>query len=417
MRLWDLENVSGNAETMGYTTARIALLGDSGVGKTGLGWRIAHGAFREHSSTHGQQFWVIDQLGGTRSDGTQCEAVLWDLAGQPDYRLIHALFLDQANLGLLLFDPTNRERPLAGVEYWLRHLRAASGRAITTGESSAAEGAPTLLVAARADRGTPTLTANEIEAFRAHHGMSGYVVTSAKNDNDPGVLELIEKIKAALPWDRLTATTTTRTFKGIKEHVLKLKESDDATLLVSPEELRRQLEASDPEWQFTNAEMMTAIGHLENHGYVAVLRRANGEHAILLTPDLLVNLASSIVLEARRHERGLGLLDEARLLAGDYRFPELDALNEPDRSALLDAAASLFLRRNLCFREKPERSNLPRFPIIDQRKAAARDRYRVGRRLLPGLGRSRNSVRGIGRPTRLHEPLPQRRPLAKSGAV
>jgi hypothetical protein len=88
------------------------------AGSVRPGWRIAHGAFREHSSTHGQQFWVIDQLGGTRQDGTQCEAVLWDLAGQPDYRLIHALFLDQANLGLLLFDPTNRERPLAGVEYW-----------------------------------------------------------------------------------------------------------------------------------------------------------------------------------------------------------------------------------------------------------------------------------------------------------
>ena len=100
-------------------------MGDSGVGKTGLGWRIAHGAFREHSSTHGQQFWVVDQLGATRKDGMQCEAVLWDLAGQPDYRLTHALFLDQANLGLLLFDPTNRERPLGGVEYWLRHLRAA----------------------------------------------------------------------------------------------------------------------------------------------------------------------------------------------------------------------------------------------------------------------------------------------------
>ena len=50
--------------------------------------------------------------------------------------------------------------------------------------------------------------------------ISAYVVTSAKNDNDPGVPELIERIKNTLPWDRLTATTTTRTFKRIKEHVL-----------------------------------------------------------------------------------------------------------------------------------------------------------------------------------------------------
>ena len=372
LRLWDIQPAGEDAETVGYTTARIALLGDSGVGKTGLGWRIAHGAFREHSSTHGQQFWVIDQLGRTRQDGTQFEAVLWDLAGQPDYRLIHALFLDQANLGLLVFDPTNRERPLAGVEYWLRHLRAAIARAIAAGDSLAVRGAPTLLVAARADRGTPTLTADEIEAFRARHNISGYAVTSAQDNT--GVPELIEKIKAALPWDRLIPTTTTRTFKRVKEHILKLKESAAAMLLVSPRELRRQLEVSDHEWQFSDAEMMTAVGHLENHGYVTVLRRANGEEAILLAPDLLVNMASSIVLEARRHERGLGLLDEARLLAGGYRFPELDALDSPDRSTLLDAAASLFLRRNLCFRETLSDRTCLVFPsLINEKRPPAID--------------------------------------------
>jgi GTPase SAR1 family protein len=349
LRVWDIEPISADADTIEYTTARIALLGDSGVGKTGLGWRIAHGAFREHSSTHGQQFWVIDQLSRTRQDGTQCEAVLWDLAGQPDYRLIHALFLEQADLGLLVFDPTNRERPLAGVEYWLRHLRAATTRAGAAGKSAAIAGAPTLLVAARADRGTPTLTNGEIEAFCKRQEISNYIVTSAKEN--AGVPELIEQIKATVPWDRMTATTTTRTFKRIKEHVLKLKAAAGTPLLLPRAGLRRQLEVSDCEWQFTDDEMMTAVHHLANHGYVARLQRANGDEAILLTPDLLVNLVSSIVLEVRRHERGLGLVDEARLLAGDYRLPELDGLSGTDRSTLLDAAASLFLRRNLCFRE------------------------------------------------------------------
>jgi WD40 repeat protein len=46
-----------------YTTAKLVLVGDSGVGKTGLGWRLAHNEFIEHSSTHGQQFWVIPELG------------------------------------------------------------------------------------------------------------------------------------------------------------------------------------------------------------------------------------------------------------------------------------------------------------------------------------------------------------------
>ncbi len=92
--------------TITYTSAKVLLVGDSGVGKTGLGWRLAHGEFKEHSSTHGQQFWLLNQLCKQRHDGAQCEAVLWDLAGQPDYRLIHALFLDDADLALVLFDPT-----------------------------------------------------------------------------------------------------------------------------------------------------------------------------------------------------------------------------------------------------------------------------------------------------------------------
>ena len=77
--------------------AKLVLVGDSGVGKTGLGWRLAHREFKEHESTHGQQFWVIDELKTTRTDNTECEAVLWDLAGQHVYRQIHSIFLDNVD--------------------------------------------------------------------------------------------------------------------------------------------------------------------------------------------------------------------------------------------------------------------------------------------------------------------------------
>ena len=68
--------------------------------------------------------------------------------------------------------------------------------------------------------------------------------------------------------------------------------------LLSPSALPEQLQASDPDWHFTDAEMMTAAGHLETHGYVAVLRSSAGEQHILLAPELLVTLASSIVFLA-----------------------------------------------------------------------------------------------------------------------
>jgi GTPase SAR1 family protein len=67
---------------------------------------------------------VLNELGTRRADGTECEAILWDLAGQPDYRLTHALFLDDADLALVLFDPTDSRDPLHGVEFWLKQLKA-----------------------------------------------------------------------------------------------------------------------------------------------------------------------------------------------------------------------------------------------------------------------------------------------------
>ena len=120
--------------------------------------------------------------------------------------------------------------------------------------------------------------------------------------------------------------------------------------------------------------MMTAVGHLANHGYVIQLKRASGEEAILLAPDLFKNLASSIVLEARRHERGLGLVDEARLLGGDYPLPELASITPDVATTLLDAIAGLFLQRNLCFRETINDRTCLVFPsLINERRPPAGD--------------------------------------------
>lgn len=352
IKLWELDydillGEDAHTDSVPYTTAKIALVGDSGVGKTGLGWCLAHGEFKEHSSTHGQQFWVVDELGKQRADGTECEAILWDLAGQTDYRLVHALFLKDVDVALLLFDPGNREKQLSGVEYWLNQLCVEQKTNLQR-----------VLIGARSDRGKPTLTPEELQDFCDYHQIKGgYLATSAKEDM--GIHELMEQLKAMIPWEEMPATITTRTFKRVKQFVLKLKEqSDRRSVLVSPAELRQQLEATDKDWAFTDAEMMAAVGHLENHGYVRICDTSSGERIILLFPDILVNLASSFVLEARGNPQGLGVLEERKLLAGDYDFRDLKSVeNEAEREVLLDTATTLFLKRNICFRETLEGAN------------------------------------------------------------
>ncbi|HBL27177.1 MAG TPA: hypothetical protein DD490_10115 [Acidobacteria bacterium] len=347
IHLWELDydallgRRAGVAETghaVHHTTGKILLVGDHSVGKSALGHRLINGSFKEQASTHGQQFWVFPALGKRRADGTDCEAILWDFAGQPDYRLVHALFVDNADLALVLFDASDLRDPMHGVGFWLKQLNA--GKSVC----------PIVLVAAQADRGSCPMTPEELSAFCQRHSIVGPITTSAFTGE--GMEELVERMKDLIPWEDKAATVTTATFKRIKDYVLDLKgaESDGQTL-VTPEELRGLLEATDADWRFTDAEMLTAVGHLENYGYVKRLQTSKGELRVLLQPERLNNLASSFVLEARRNPKGLGALEERRLLSTGYDFPELRDLTAGESDVLLDAAALLFLEHNVCFRE------------------------------------------------------------------
>ena len=367
IRIWDIEMDhlfhQAATDSVRYTTAKLVLVGDSGVGKTGLGWRLAHNTFKEHSSTHGQQFWVINELGKTREDGTECEAVLWDLAGQHVYRPIHSIFLDNVDASLVLFDPTNRQDPLKGAKFWLEQLKGNK------------QLPPSLLVGARMDRGGSSISQEYLEQFCQQYGISGgYVSTSAKTGE--GLDMLIQQIKSQIPWDEMTTTVTTVTFKRIKDYVLALKEKTDRKgVLVQPAVLRQQLQETDPDWQFTDAEMMTAVGHLETHGYVTILKSSAGDSYILLTPDLLVDLASSIVLVADKHPRELGAISEGELLQGNYTFDELEGLEEAEKQILFDAAVLRFLEHNVCFRETLDNDTLLIFPGLIKQKRPLEDDF------------------------------------------
>ena len=162
---------------------------------------------------------------------------------------------------------------------------------------------------------------------------------------------LLKEMRRLIPWDAKPATVTTDTFKAIKDYVLKLKqETRAARAVVSLAQLHSLLRELGSR-VFSDAEVMTACRHLENHGYVRVLHTSSGGDRILLAPDLLNNLAASFVIEARRNIRGLGALEEDRLTGGAYAFQELTDLEPDDKSTLIESAALLFLQHNVCFQE------------------------------------------------------------------
>lgn len=340
-----------------YTTAKIALVGDSGVGKTGLGWRLAYGFFKDHPSTHGEQFWLADRLSTVRADKTRCEAVIWDLAGQPDYRLIHSLFVDDADIALVVFDPTNREDPLKGAEYWLQTLSRSKRKRCRS-----------ILVPSRIDRGSGVLTEGELDALAAKYQVDGGVIATSAARGD-GIDQLLRCIAKLINWEERPATVTLETFKQIKDQVLEIKENDASTdILITMSQLQQMLQQK-VKTRYDVDDIVTATKHLADHGYVRHLRSSTGTRFVLLSPDLLNNLAASMVVEARANAKGLGALDERRVLASEYSFPELQKLDIRDREVLLDAATTLFIEHNVCFRETLGSDTFLIFPsLINQNK-------------------------------------------------
>lgn len=363
IRIWDLDmdlllRDQTAAEWMPYTTAKLVLLGNSGVGKTSLGWRLAHDEFKRHRPTHGQHFWVIDNLSRTRADGTKCEAVLWDLASQEIYNHANAILLDNVDLSLVLFDTATQQESLKGAEFWLEQLACNNKLP------------PSVLVGARIDRGTPVLSQPELDQFCQRHGITGgYISTSAMTG--VGLEKLLGILKTQIPWEQNTAMVTSFTFKRIKEYVLALKEKPDRrVVLVNPDEMRKKLEVNNPGWQFSSDDMMNAVKHLENHGYLAILRRPLQEQVILLIPELLVKLASSILLKASNHPLGLGELSKTTMLQSGYDFPELMDLEQDEQSILLDAVVMRLLEHNICFTESAGNETLLIFPDLIKKEHA-----------------------------------------------
>jgi GTPase SAR1 family protein len=192
INIWDLDfallrGAKPTTPSVFYVNAKAVLLGESGVGKSGLGIRMAEGRFRKTLSTHGAQFWHFptERLPALPPN-VQAELTLWDLAGQPEYRLTHQLFLDDTDAALLLFDCSDANDPFRGVPYWAKALKRH------------APDARKLLVSARCDVSPVTVDRATILQTLAAYGLDDHFTTSASTGE--GVEPLFQRLMAEIPW-------------------------------------------------------------------------------------------------------------------------------------------------------------------------------------------------------------------------
>lgn len=356
-RLNDVRTAQPVEATRRYVNAKVVLLGEGTVGKTSLAYRLIEDRYVVHDRTHGMNVWPLDL--SLPPDATlEREALLWDLAGQEDYRLIHRLFLEETALALLLINP-QKDDPFAEAGDWLKALETAAS------QHASQRQVPRLLVFSQIDVGGMKLGSAKIERFREQHGFAGWLATSAKTgeycsdaENGGKPSRLKQMIADYIPWATLPWTATPRLLAELKNAVMTLRDKSDIRLLRFSE-LAQRLEQVLPGERFGETDVRTAVTLLANHGLARPLKFGD---LVLLRPDLLNGYAGAVIRAARAHKDEIGCVPETDVYAPGFDFTGVDRLSRPDEELLLRAMVQTFLEKSLCIAENTPQGRHLVFP-------------------------------------------------------
>jgi GTPase SAR1 family protein/UDP-2,3-diacylglucosamine pyrophosphatase LpxH/RNase P subunit RPR2 len=317
--------------------AKAVLLGESSVGKSGLGIRIAEGEFRKTESTHGAQFWHFptERL-PELPPKMQAELTLWDLAGQPEYRLTHQLFLDDTDAALLLFDCSDPSDPFRGVPYWAKVLK-----------KYAPPHAKKFLVSARCDVSPVTVDRPTINQTLAAHGLDEYFMTSAKTGE--GVGSLFQCLISKIPWDQLPRTSTPKLFQVMREFLLERKQA--GANIIGMKEVQEEATKRFIDRTATREELGTVVQLLQSRGLVHRLEPRPGAAWVLLKPERINQYGASIIQAARNHPLGIGAVPERDVLTGNVVFMGFERLPQAEETLVLEGTTELLIHHDLGFRE------------------------------------------------------------------
>lgn len=340
-----------------YVNAKVVLVGDTGVGKSGLSLVLINQPFEATDSTPGRRVWTFDSRDvPVGNDVTQTrETLLWDLAGQPGYRVIHQLHLNEVAVALVVFDARSETDPLAGVRHWERALRLAHQR-----QGSSAVQMKKFLVSARNDRGGVSIGEDRLQKILEEFGFDGYFKTSAKEGWQ--IKELRAAIENAISWKNLPEVSSSQLFADIKSFLLDVKKTG---LLLAPAlQLYDEFTCQHPDTAAKVANLrgqfFTCIGRLENRD---LIRRLTFGGYILLQPELLDAYASSMVNTAKEEPDGLGSLAEEIALAGKFFVPEDQKIADAGQAQLLlHATVEELVRHDVALRENADDGSYLVFP-------------------------------------------------------
>lgn len=338
-----------------YTNAKVVVVGDTGVGKTSLVNALLSKPFEATESTHSRDVRLFDDKEQIMEAGVNesRETFIWDMAGQPGYRLIHQLHLNEVAVALIVFDSRNELDPLSGVRHWeraLRHAQAMRGR----------DQLPLkiFLVAARVDRGGVGISETRIQETVKRLNLDGYFITSAKEDR--GILELRRAIDDAIDWNALPRVSSTTLFQRIKNFLSTVREHERA---LEAGNLLHKVDALYDTFVRQNRQLADAIADLEAQFKTCVkliearglVRRFNFGNLLLLQPELLDAYASAMIIAAKDEADGMGMIDEEIARDGRFHMPETERIpNREQERPLLIATIDDLISHEIALRDEEE---------------------------------------------------------------
>lgn len=353
LRVWDLPDAIltrvATSRKRGYVNAKVVLLGDSGVGKSGLALRLWHDRWEKTESSHGMEIQRLVLPGVGDDAEVMREVWLWDLAGQPDYRLTHQLFMEQTALAVLVFDPQKPDL-FETVGYWQHAL----------GKVAQKHAVPGILTAARCDRPGLRLTLDEVSEWAAARSLHGPILTAAKDSKHPGAAELRALIEKLLPWDKLEFRSTMENFPALKDAILAVRDAKGpGGVVVKPEELETRVRKAAPQLALTSEDLRAVTGLLAGEGVLHALPYGD---LVVLNPCWVNSYASSLVKLAGESDNKLGHVPLAIIQAGKLPADGTPRLSQEDEAQLLPALVALFLERALAWKQETDKGPMLVFP-------------------------------------------------------
>lgn len=358
MHIWDVSILQTRPRSSvnrgGYTIAKVMICGNSGVGKTALAHRLAHDKFEYTSSTDG--VWATQCSLPHQPSDNERQVWLWDFPGQSDYRLVHQLFMHDADVVVLLFDPQDK-KPFENLDGWvqdLQKLRNTSRRPFKM-----------LLAAGRVDCGNLWVSPDDITPWMKKHGFEDLLyLTSSKTGE--GCATLLDAIVETIDWPGLPVISSPALYTRLTQEILTLR--DTGQPFISLASLNSRLEHTLKGTSFTLKELETVITSLTRTG---IIRRVDFDDLILLKPEILSRYAGALIRKVHNQPNQMGYIDEQDLFDGNLDYQSLERLPAEQERSILVTLYGLLVRQPWVMRQTNKDRTLLIFPTYFRRERPA----------------------------------------------